>query len=822
MNDNPIGSGGSRSMNPFWRANDPNGLAANWSAFSFVWQKTTAPPANPAGQPLDGGEWNNDIKPVASVHTANQVGLAFSTKLVQSPRGTDIGNNRASNFYTTPYSEGYDYALMWGLGPLQHTKHDICVTAQVSVWSDSTIPDVESDPNWNPTIETYTLEQYLNNEIDGVPLYRARPFIAKINVKPFIRKGTQVGGSDITDSTPRVAYKSNYGDTGGTSYAYYRETGVTTDKSGGLSIIATRPDTTIIPYWATNRNTSSSIAVPVLSSQLTVSNLGSNGVWSFGWGTVKRSCKYNEGNQLYREPPTTTLYNKTNFYAPMNVNSAYAQNMFWTNAASITTWGQFNYIAWYKGPNIIQLMNSLGLDWAENETIAANGNPGDTGYHVPAVNEGGEPTGDDETDPDKLAEDEWNGGADMDGKDEDGNDPVNDENYEPTPTPPPGGEGIPEDEDGNSTNPDDPTLPSQPLNSVSDVSGQRKFVMTLAEVTSVRNYLNASYQPTDVDLTADFKGRNPFDYIVSLKLYPFLHNGGTATNVVVGTVNTGVSGKPLQDGVKYLDFGYIDIPAYFGNFLDYEPYTTIRLTVPYCGSIELDPSIYVGHRVALQGIVDYNTGAMTAVVFRDGYQMETLEGVACVDLPLFGTEQGDYQNSIYDAQFALRMAKMGEKKAILGGFKAMTSVGGGSVDTEAATGGGNAEAAAAVLPIAANTMLNFAGSALNLSTARTQVAKAEWDLNHTAPRVGTIGSASSLNNCALELTPRLTITRAKFIEGINVDMYGRTVGYACLKTGTVGSFSGFTQFADVKFINSTMLASERDMVRSLLSSGIIV
>ena len=92
----------------------------------------------------------------------------------------------------------------------------------------------------------------------------------------------------------------------------------------------------------------------------------------------------------------------------------------------------------------------------------------------------------------------------------------------------------------------------------------------------------------------------------------------------------------------------------------------------------------------------------------------------------------------------------------------------------------------------------------------------------TAPRVGTIGSASSLNNFVLNLVPKLTITRSMFIEGINVDMYGRTVGYACLKTGTVGSFSGYTQFADVKFIGSTMTDSERNIARSLLGSGIIV
>lgn len=824
MNDNPIGNAGDRTMNCFWRQNDPNGLAGNYSIISWVWNKTTAPPSMTQSQSPD---YPNDISRVESIHTSGKVGFAFGEKLIWYP-GAQTANGRYSNYYTNSYSEGYDFSKMWSLGALQATKHDICLSATVTVMTlgpgtlepDDYIPDRD----WQPSTVNYSLYQYLHDEIDGVPLYEARPYVLGINVKPYVRKGTQVGGADITDSTARVAYKSTYGGSGGTNYAYYRATGETSDHSGGISIISSDWEQEIIPYYQTGRGAGNTTTAAVLNSQVHITPLNSDGTWTFGWGTTKTYCYYNGGVQIHRDPPTTNVTAKNVATVPMNIHSAYGNWMYWINPPGETydKWAQYNFIAWYYGRNIEALMNSLGFDWAETEALCETGNPGDDGYHVPLVDDGGKPTG--ETDPDPDPDDNtWNGGGggtEGDPEDEEGNPLVNNTNYNPEPSGPP---GLPEDPDtGETTNlPGDP-LPTETLGSVSDVSGQKKFAMTLAEVNGLRAFLNSSYQPTDADLIADFKGRNPFDYIVSLKLYPFTHNAGTAETIVVGSVGTGVSGKPLIDGVKYLDFGYVDIPRYFGNFMDYEPYTTIRLTVPFCGSIELDPSIYVGHRVALQGVVDYNTGAMTTVVFLDGYQMETLEGVACIDLPVFGTEQGDYQNAIYDAQFALRMAKTGVKKAILGGMQ-FTS---GAITPSVGDGGdvpvSSQGAAGALVSSVAGMATNFVGSAINLSTARDQVNRAEWKLDHTAPRVGTIGSASSLNNFVLNLVPKLTITRSMFIEGINVDMYGRTVGYACLKTGTVGSFSGYTQFADVKFIGSTMTDSERNIARSLLGSGIIV
>jgi hypothetical protein len=46
-----------------------------------------------------------------------------------------------------------------------------------------------------------------------------------------------------------------------------------------------------------------------------------------------------------------------------------------------------------------------------------------------------------------------------------------------------------------------------------------------------------------------------------------------------------------------IPLGSMFIRPRYNSFLDYEPYTTIRLYIPYIGTIELAPSIYMNKTV---------------------------------------------------------------------------------------------------------------------------------------------------------------------------------------------------------------------------------
>lgn len=823
FNDTPVGSatGGTWNMMPFWRGNSPDGMAGNVTFFNWTWIPSERYTGNGSDAPSN---WATNVEATAQCERSNKVGLFWGTNLSYIPFGNTT-NALYATFYNRTGNAGLDMSKMYGLGPKQATKHDICLSFRIDAWNQSSLDTSSLADNWNPTSKSFTVDEYLNGETNGVPNREAYPFIGYIIAKPWIRFGSNTDGSDITDGTPRTAVKGTYATSGGTVYVKYPHAG---SNAGALSIASVSPQ-----YGVLQRHkigTSSSMTVEASKVEYDVTPFSIDGQWCYGWGFKCHHCRYSgdgsSSTDRYYSPNLSPSESTSTpvYLHPMNVDSAYAASAIWTSRASDTAMPYFHYIAWYKGANIIQLLNSLGLDWAETESIAASGNPGDEGYHVPEVGADGTPTGFDENDPADWGT-EWNGASNEDGTTDEGGDGTINKNGgdEPEPDTP---NTPPVDQGGTIRNPDDPDLANEVIGTIGDISGTTKFVMNLAGVMAIRNYFNSTYQPSDAELTANFKGRNPFDYIVSLKLYPFTHSVGASQNIIIGGVNTEIAHPVLTSGVKVLDFGSVTIPAYFKCFLDYAPYTSIRLSVPFCGSVELDPAIYIGRTVGLKAVVDYNTGAMTAVVLLDNkYQMMTLEGVAAIDMPLFGVNQGDYQNAVFDAQYALAMSRINGQKAIVGGFKSILTGAGGSNLTAGVDASGSGVSGGGAIGVAsalAGVGFNMVSTGLDLTSARAQIEKAEWDLDHTAPNIGCIGSAAAMNNYVLELKPKLTITRAKYLEGMDINMYGRTVGYACLRTGTIGSFRGYTQFADVKFVNSTMTESERNILRGLLTTGIIV
>lgn len=58
-----------------------------------------------------------------------------------------------------------------------------------------------------------------------------------------------------------------------------------------------------------------------------------------------------------------------------------------------------------------------------------------------------------------------------------------------------------------------------------------------------------------------------------------------------------------------LDFGTITIEEYFGGFLDYNPYTSLMLYLPYCGIQNISANDVVGHTVNLKLFCDASTGS---------------------------------------------------------------------------------------------------------------------------------------------------------------------------------------------------------------------
>lgn len=269
-------------------------------------------------------------------------------------------------------------------------------------------------------------------------------------------------------------------------------------------------------------------------------------------------------------------------------------------------------------------------------------------------------------------------------------------------------------------------------------------------------------------------GENPMNGIIGLLLFPFnvaLKNSATqAEPIVIGRTNTGVNGIKLTENVNSLiDLGECTFFTKFKNFLDYEPYTTAQLYIPYIGVVPVSTAEFMGHRISVKMIVDYTTGAGTAIVFKDDIPFIYRNGVVGISIPMTGNDSASYASTVVGN--------------VVGG-----AVGGVSSIASGNVGGMVSSAEKLYSGFATGTNYQEA-SASSPSVATWQPQKCYFIIDR----------------------PILNAP----------DNYGRTIGFACEKTGKLSDFKGFTVVSNPE-INFRCTDNERQYMANMLESGVFI
>lgn len=356
-------------------------------------------------------------------------------------------------------------------------------------------------------------------------------------------------------------------------------------------------------------------------------------------------------------------------------------------------------------------------------------------------------------------------------------------------------------------------------------AGTIKYVCSFADINNLQNFLNGTYSPSEVQWIEDFKGANPADYIVSIQKYPFALPGQGDFEIVIGSVATSINAKSLFSSSLTInqstiyDFGGIELTGelLYGDFRDY--LCKLTLIMPFIGSIDLDPRMYMGHRVDLQYIIDFDTGSVAAEIKRDGLTMETKTSTISITIPFFAANMGQYQNALAQTQFAIEQSKI---KQIAGIMSTSISIGG----TLATGASGGALSDTATLGAAGGLV----GGIASMLSGQVQQQQLQYELEHTAPQIGTVSVAAPANAFFLDDRARLIITRPCMIPGYNAEVYSHTVGNACAIPGTLSSFSGYTIASAAELSSITArdgsgvspTAEELRMIKQSLQSGIYV
>lgn len=271
--------------------------------------------------------------------------------------------------------------------------------------------------------------------------------------------------------------------------------------------------------------------------------------------------------------------------------------------------------------------------------------------------------------------------------------------------------------------------------------------------------------------------QDPMEAVVSVQIVPYTPtHSETPTNVFLSWIDTGVPMYPITNQYVRIDCGSLEVSEFWASFLDYPPHTDVSIFLPYIGVKQLSVQDVMSRKLHLIYNIDSLTGSCVAMLKCSGGGIDSVmyswNGSCNMQIPIGARNF----SSIYSSVVSL-IAGAGAASLTKGGTKALTA----------------GQAVGATASIVGN---------LDLDTQSRQV-----------------GSASSVPGYLGIQTPYLIITRPKDSTPSNFnELNGRPSNLG----GKVGDYSGFLSLSAVHIDGIVATEKEKNMISSLLASGIII
>lgn len=259
--------------------------------------------------------------------------------------------------------------------------------------------------------------------------------------------------------------------------------------------------------------------------------------------------------------------------------------------------------------------------------------------------------------------------------------------------------------------------------------------------------------------------QNPIDGVISLHILYATPETGDEVPIKVGYLTSTVSAKKVVEQYINIDCGTVNIPEYYGNVLDYAPFTKAHIYLPFIGIREINVNEIMGGQVNVNYKIDVLTGSVYASisVFHNAISqvLYVFEGNGGVQLPLTG----------------------GNMSRILSGVVSGIAFG-------ALTGG-------AVGAVAGATGGLLKGASVSKS-----------------------GSVSSNAGAMGIKKPYIMITHSQAYMANN---YNTQYGYPSNLTTQLSACKGYTRVKEVHVENILVATQEeKDMIQTLLREGVII
>lgn len=355
---------------------------------------------------------------------------------------------------------------------------------------------------------------------------------------------------------------------------------------------------------------------------------------------------------------------------------------------------------------------------------------------------------------------------------------------------------------------------SDSFNPVSLADGTlKRYVLDDAGMTLLNQYLWNVIDTSDPDAyiqnqtLTNFLTNNPLDCIVNIKRFPFSDmSQGATTNIRLGKVTiANTAARPFDADSVTLSCGDVKIYHPFNDWRDY--ICKYTLVIPFCGTVDLPAEIVTGRHVGINYTIDYTTGTCTAFILITDDEggtiaVDSASGNCSIDIPVSGVQTATLNSQIYNANENLKASKF--NNMINGAQSAISTI-------KTASGGNKVESFQAGL--------SFGQQIVN---SVHDVQTAEWNINNTEIPTKMIGASSGCNALQFNLTPRIICYLPITDTAYNEEKYAHTVGFACCENGLLSDYSGYTELTGVDLSGFAATATEKDMIRNLLSGGVIL
>lgn len=276
---------------------------------------------------------------------------------------------------------------------------------------------------------------------------------------------------------------------------------------------------------------------------------------------------------------------------------------------------------------------------------------------------------------------------------------------------------------------------------------------------------------------------DPAEYLINISFYPFnglIHDPANVVTsaISIGNLTSDISANMMLNGYSAkFNGGSLKITEYYGSYLDYAPYTSAEIYIPYIGYRQLNINDIMNKTLELIYAVDWDTNQLTATIMADSHPLTVFSGSFGIKLALSGTNANQVAETISR-----------------GVFSTLTS-----------TGYAIANGAMGNVSGAVSEGMNAGNSALN-TALDVQVSPRQF--GHPTPATG-------LYNTQI---PHLIIHRPIKAEPSKyISMHGYSAGYS----GKVSEFSGFLKCSAVDLkADETLSAQEQQEITNLLLGGI--